>query len=102
MTFLLWLLDRGVERSSSGEVPGGGERAHGWRGLRHIRLHGDGRQHDPGFRRRAGIGKQDFIDINGTAFAIERSGRNALVTVAGDEILLIGIKPKDIDAGDFI
>jgi len=54
------------------------------------------------FDARGGIGKQDFIDINGTDFDVERSGRNTLVTVAGDEILLIGIKPKDIDIGDFI
>jgi hypothetical protein len=54
------------------------------------------------FDARGGIGKQDFIDINGTDFDAVRSGRNTIVTVAGDEILLIGIKPKEIDASDFI
>jgi Ca2+-binding RTX toxin-like protein len=54
------------------------------------------------FDAKGGIGKQDFIDINGTVFDVERSGGNTIVTVQGDEILLIGIKPKEIDAGDFI
>jgi Ca2+-binding RTX toxin-like protein len=54
------------------------------------------------FDARGGIGKQDFIDINGTNFDVARSGRNTIVTVLGDEILLIGIKPKEIDASDFI
>jgi Ca2+-binding RTX toxin-like protein len=54
------------------------------------------------FDARGGIGKQDFIYINGTVFDVERAGRNTLVTVAGDEILLIGIRPKDIDASDFV
>lgn len=47
-------------------------------------------------------GGADFIDINGTVFDVERAGQNTLITVQGDEILLIGIKPKDIDASDLI
>jgi Ca2+-binding RTX toxin-like protein len=54
------------------------------------------------FDARGGIGKQDFIDIMGTDFDVARSGRNTVVTVAGDEILLIGIKPRQIDASDFV
>jgi hypothetical protein len=48
------------------------------------------------------IGKQDFIDINGTEFDVRRAGRNTIVTVLEDENLLINIKPREIDAGDFI
>jgi len=54
------------------------------------------------FDAHGGIGKQDFIDINGTEFDVHRSGRNTVVTVLDDEILLIGIKPREIDASDFI
>jgi len=54
------------------------------------------------FDARGGIGKQDFIDINGTDFDVERAGRNTIVTVQGDEILLIGIRPKEIDISDFV
>lgn len=49
-----------------------------------------------------GPGKQDFIDINGLEFDKARSGKDTLVTFLGGDILLLGIKPKDIDASDFV
>ncbi|CAN7661593.1 hypothetical protein [Rhizobium sp. LjRoot254] len=90
-----------MERPASGEVPGGAGMCSR---VARASIHSFARSCSTitDFDARGGIGKQDFIDINGTAFDIERSGRNTLVTVLGDETLLIGIKPRDIDASDFI
>lgn len=54
------------------------------------------------FDANGGVGKQDLIDIFGTVFDVEKAGKNTIINVQGDEILLIGIRPKEIDASDFI
>ena len=54
------------------------------------------------FDAKGGPGKQDFIDINDMEFHKERSGKDTLITFQGGDILLLGVKPKDIDASDFI
>jgi Ca2+-binding RTX toxin-like protein len=53
------------------------------------------------FDARGGMGKQDLIDINGLDFDLAKSGKNTLVTFVGGEILLVGIKPNEIDSTDF-
>jgi Ca2+-binding RTX toxin-like protein len=49
-----------------------------------------------------GPGKQDFIDINGLTFEKARSDKDTLVTFEGGDILLLGIKPREIDTSDFV
>ena len=53
------------------------------------------------FDAHGGMGKQDLIDINGLDFTLAKSGKNTLVSFVGGDILLIGIKPADVDATDF-
>jgi Ca2+-binding RTX toxin-like protein len=53
------------------------------------------------FDAHGGMGKQDLIDINGLDFTLAKSGKNTLVGFVGGDILLIGIKPTEIDSSDF-
>jgi Ca2+-binding RTX toxin-like protein len=53
------------------------------------------------FDAHGGMGKQDLIDINGLDFTLAKSGKDTVVSFVGGDILLIGIKPGEIDATDF-
>jgi len=55
------------------------------------------------FDPKGGEGQQDFIDIGGKDYALESHGKNTIITFdAGDEIVLLGIKPGQITDSDFV
>jgi Ca2+-binding RTX toxin-like protein len=49
-----------------------------------------------------GTGHQDFLRISGE-YNVAKSGKDTIITYAdGDEIVLIGVKPNQIDASDLV
>jgi Ca2+-binding RTX toxin-like protein len=49
-----------------------------------------------------GVGRQDFLLIS-SEYNLAKSGNNTIITYGdGDEILLLGVKPKQIDDSDFV
>lgn len=49
-----------------------------------------------------GTGHQDFLSISGE-YNVSKSGKNTIITYAdGDEIVLLGVKPNQIDASDLV
>jgi Ca2+-binding RTX toxin-like protein len=50
-----------------------------------------------------GVGDQDLLDLKGYAYQVTKLGKdNTLITFDDEEIVLLGVKPSEIDETDFV
>lgn len=100
--------DRDVMNGKAGNdvIDGGNgdDRLTGGKGSDTFVFHGNdtGRDVITDFDAVGGVGHQDFLKI-GSEYNVAALGKNTLITFAdGDEIVLLGVKPDQIDSGDFV